>query len=146
MAAVKAGESAAALSLLQRKADPNAAEADGTTALHWAVRNDDATLVDRLLRAGAKADGREPLRRHADRAGVRAAASAPIVERLLKAGVSANLTGPLGETALHTCARAGHVAAAQGAADARRVASTRSRAGAARRRSCGRRRKATPRR
>ena len=40
---------------------------DGTTALHWAVRNDDATLVDRLLRAGAKAKAREPLRRHADR-------------------------------------------------------------------------------
>ena len=36
-----------------------------------------------------------------------------IVERLLKAGVSANLTGPLGETALHTCARSGHVAAAK---------------------------------
>ncbi|HZI78976.1 MAG TPA: hypothetical protein VFD69_05665, partial [Vicinamibacterales bacterium] len=32
VAAVKAGESAAALSLLQRKADPNAAEVDGTTA------------------------------------------------------------------------------------------------------------------
>ena len=55
VAAVKAGESAAALSLLQRKTDPNAAEVDGTTALHWAVRNGDATLVDRLLRAGAKA-------------------------------------------------------------------------------------------
>ena len=55
VAAVKAGKSAEALSLLQRKADPNAAELDGTTALHWAVRNGDATLVDRLLRAGAKA-------------------------------------------------------------------------------------------
>src|SRR4051812_31066062 len=55
VAAAKAGESAAALSLLQRKVDPNAAEVDGTTALHWAVRNGDATLVDRLLRAGANA-------------------------------------------------------------------------------------------
>ena len=110
VAAVKAGESAAALSMLQRKADPNAAEVDGTTALHWAVRNGDATLVDRLLRAGAKATA-------ANRYGVTPLPLAceqgdpAIVERLLKAGVSPNLTGPLGETALHTCARSGHVAA-----------------------------------
>jgi len=112
VAAVKAGESAAALSMLQRKADPNAAEVDGTTALHWAVRNGDATLVDRLLRAGAKATA-------ANRYGVTALPLAcelgdpAIVERLLKAGASANLTGPEGETALHSCARTGHVAAAK---------------------------------
>jgi ankyrin repeat protein len=112
VAAVKAGKSAEALSLLQRKADPNAAEVDGTTALHWAVRNGDATLVDRLLRAGAKATA-------ANRYGVTALPLAcelgdpAIVERLLKAGASANLTGPEGETALHSCARTGHVAAAK---------------------------------
>jgi ankyrin repeat protein len=92
--------------------DPNAAEVDGTTALHWAVRNGDATLVDRLLRAGAKGH-------RANRYGVTPLPLAceqgdpAIVERLLKAGASANLTGPQGETALHTCARAGHVAAAK---------------------------------
>ena len=48
--AAKAGNSAArAVALLQKKVDPNAAEPDGTTALHWAVRNNDATLVDRLI-------------------------------------------------------------------------------------------------
>ena len=52
--AVKAGEQAAAVSLLDRRADPNARSADGTTALHWATRNNDAMLVDRLLRAGAR--------------------------------------------------------------------------------------------
>ena len=31
------------------------AEADGTTALHWAVRADDLELVRLLLRAGANA-------------------------------------------------------------------------------------------
>jgi ankyrin repeat protein len=112
VAAVKAGESAAAVLLLQRKVDPNAAEVDGTTALHWAVRNGDATLVDRLLRAGAKPTT-------ANRYGVTPLPLAceqgdpAMVERLLKAGASANLTGPQGETALHTCARAGHVAAAK---------------------------------
>jgi ankyrin repeat protein len=104
--AVKAGNGAVAVGLLQKKVDVNAREADGTTALHWAVRNDDATLVDRLIRAGANAKAE-------NRYGVTPIAlacengSAPVVERLLKAGVSANTTGPLGETALHLCARTG---------------------------------------
>ena len=51
--AVKAGDKAAVQTLLQLRVDVNAAEADGTTALHWAVRNDDGELVDRLIRAGA---------------------------------------------------------------------------------------------
>jgi ankyrin repeat protein len=104
--AVKAGNSAAVATLLQKKVDVNAPEADGTTALHWAVRNDDATLVDRLVRAGANAKAQ-------NRYGITPIAlacengSAPVVERLVKAGVSANTTGPLGETALHLCARTG---------------------------------------
>jgi ankyrin repeat protein len=85
---------------------------DGTTALHWAVRNGDVMLVDRLLRAGAKPTaanryGLTPLPLACEQG------DPAIVERLLKAGVSANLTGPQGETALHTCARTGHVAAAK---------------------------------
>jgi ankyrin repeat protein len=110
--AARSGDSTAASALLRAKADPNAAEPDGTTALHYAVRNGDAALVDRLLRAGAKANA-------ANRYGITALPLAceqgdpVIVERLLKAGVSANLTGPMGETALHTCARSGHVAAAK---------------------------------
>ncbi len=104
--AVKTGNSTAAAALMQKKVDVNATEADGTTALHWAVRNDDAGLVDRLIRAGANAKVQ-------NRYGVTPMAlacengSAPIVGRLLKAGVSANATGPLGETALHLCARTG---------------------------------------
>jgi len=110
--AVKSGERAAALALLDRGTDPNQRSADGTTALHWAVRNNDAMLVDRLLRAKAKP---HPENRY----GVTPIAlacesgSAPVVERLLKAGVSANATGPYGETALHTCAYAGNTAAAR---------------------------------
>src|SRR5262245_66496743 len=51
--AVKAGDKAAIQALLQQRVDVNAAEVDGTTALHWAVRSDDVDLVDRLIRAGA---------------------------------------------------------------------------------------------
>lgn len=106
LVAVKSGDNAAAISLLQQKVDPNIAEADGTTAIHWAVRNDDAALVERLIRARANVNA-------ANRYGVTPIAlacesgSAPIIEQLLKAGVSANTTGPDGETALHTCARSG---------------------------------------
>jgi ankyrin repeat protein len=112
VSAVKMGDAATATALLAKKADPNAAEPDGTTPLHWAARNGDAALVDRLLRAGANA-------KTANRYGVTPIAtacetgSAAVVERLLKSGVSANTTGPLGETALHTCARGGHTAAAR---------------------------------
>jgi ankyrin repeat protein len=108
--AVKAGEQAAALALLDRRADPNARSADGTTALHWAVRNNDAMLVDRLLRAGAKPHqenryGVTPIALACESGG------AAIVKRLLEAGVSPNATGPYGETALHTCAYTGNTAA-----------------------------------
>ena len=120
------------MALLQKKVDVNAPEADGTTALHWAVRNNDATLVDRLIRAGANAKA-------ANRYGVTPIAlacengSAPVVERLLKAGVSANTTGPLGETALHTVRPHRKVGCRHIAADARRAVDT-LRTGAARRR------------
>jgi ankyrin repeat protein len=110
--AAKAGNSDAAVTLLQKKVDVNVPEADGTTALHWAVRNNDLTLVDRLLRAGAKPAV-------ANRFGVTPIylacenASAEAVARLLKAGVNANTTGEFGETALMTCARTGNALAAK---------------------------------
>lgn len=110
--AAKAGDSATAIALLGRKIDPNIGEPDGTTPLHWAVRNNDAALVDRLIRAGADVKA-------TNRYGISAIAlacesgSAPIVEKLIAAGVSANATGPYGETALHTCAHAGRVDAAK---------------------------------
>ena len=104
--AVKAGNSAAAAALLTKKVDVNVPEADGTTALHWAVRSNDAKLVDQLIRAGAnvKAENRygvTPIALACENG------SAAVVERLIKAGVNANFTGPLGETALHLCARTG---------------------------------------
>jgi ankyrin repeat protein len=104
--AARGANTSAAVALLDGNSDPNVAEPDGTTALHWAARNNDRTLVDRLIRAGARATvenryGTTPIALACE------SGSAAIVERLLKAGVSANATGPHGETALHTCARAG---------------------------------------
>ena len=55
--AVQAGNREAVRALLQKPAEVNAAEADGTTALHWAVRADDLeTGAGCCSRAGAKAN------------------------------------------------------------------------------------------
>src|SRR5579885_1276187 len=51
--AVKDGNKAAAASLIKDKADVNAAQADGTTALIWAASKDDMDMADLLIRSGA---------------------------------------------------------------------------------------------
>src|SRR4029079_11186151 len=53
VAAAKSADHAAALAALYQKADPNVADTDGSTALLWAVHNDDVELVKKLLAAGA---------------------------------------------------------------------------------------------
>src|SRR5437879_6610255 len=60
------GNKEAVRSLLQRKANINAPQIDGTTALHWAVRSDDLETAELLIRAGANVsvanrDGATPL-------------------------------------------------------------------------------------
>jgi ankyrin repeat protein len=110
--AVKSGDRATALNLARQKTEVLAAEADGTTALHWAVRQDDLELADRLLRAGADPQA-------ANRYGITPLylaavnGNATVIERLLQAGSDPNAVGPDGETALMTVARGGHVAAAR---------------------------------
>src|SRR5688500_13844437 len=60
VAAARSRDAARALELLaaQPRVDVNQRSADGTTALHWAVYNDDVTLVERLLAAGADPNAR----------------------------------------------------------------------------------------
>ncbi len=106
--AVKAGDKATVQTLLQQRVDVNAAEVDGTTALHWAVRNDDVDLVDRLIRAGANVKA-------ANRYGITPLylacvnGNGGVIERLLKAGADANAVSTEGETALMTASRTGNV-------------------------------------
>src|SRR5689334_20033826 len=54
--AVKRGDKAAVRTLLAQKADVNARQPDGDTALHWAAWHDDVELAGMLLRAGASAN------------------------------------------------------------------------------------------
>ncbi|HEY8520118.1 MAG TPA: ankyrin repeat domain-containing protein [Gammaproteobacteria bacterium] len=104
--AVKTGDRATALELIARGEGVNAAEADGTTALHWAVRAGDGALVEALLGAGADA-------RAANRYGMTALhlaavnGDAAVMRELLAAGADVNATLPEGETVLMTAARTG---------------------------------------
>jgi uncharacterized protein len=96
-------------SLVAKKSDVNAAQPDGTTALHWAARWNDLETAEALLHAGAdpKAanhDGATPMFLAAQNG------SAPMIEVLLKAGADVN--APVlshGETALMLAARSGNV-------------------------------------
>ena len=108
--AVKQGDLAQVRALVERGADVDAPEIDGTTALHWAVHRDDGDMAALLIRAGADVTA-------ANRYGVAPIAlaslngSAPMVARLLAAGADANRAQPEGETALMTAARTGRVEA-----------------------------------
>src|SRR5262245_7105639 len=54
--AVMKGDRAALRRLLTAKADVNAPQVDGATALHWAVYRDDLDAADMLIRSGVKMD------------------------------------------------------------------------------------------
>ena len=102
------GDAAAVRALLARKADVNAPQADGATALHWAVYRGDRELVVALIRAGAnvKAANREgatPLWL----ASVNG--DAAILTALIEAGADANEPLPFGRTPLMIAARTGKV-------------------------------------
>ncbi len=106
--AVKKRDAASVRALLADKVDVNAREGDGATALHWAVSGDDATLVELLLRAGAKAVlandlGVTPLHLAA------ANGNAAVVARLLEAGAPADAVSAAGVTPLMEASRQGSV-------------------------------------
>ena len=112
VAAVKAGNQDTVRAILRDGSDVDAAQPDGTTALHWATYQGDLDTVDLLLSAGAQADAVNryevtPLSMAA------AAGAGAIVERLLEAGADAARTVPGGETPLMSVARAGGVRAAE---------------------------------
>ena len=105
--AVMKGDAAALHALLQQKADVNAPQVDGATALHWAVYRGDLEATDLLIAAGAKVDAA-----NRDRFTPLAMASlygnAPIIERLLKAGADAKQRLANGETMLMLASRNGN--------------------------------------
>ena len=101
------GNKAAVRGLLQQKANANAPQQDGTTALHWAVRADDLETAKLLIAAGAnvKAANREgatPLLLAATNG------NAAMLEILIKAGADPNAAlTKYNDTALMIAARTG---------------------------------------
>jgi ankyrin repeat protein len=101
------GDAAGVRTLIARKADVNAPQNDGATALHWAAFRGNLELAEILLRSGAnpKAANREgatPLWI----ACVNGDAS--MISALLKAGADANEKLPLGRSPLMIAARTGN--------------------------------------
>ena len=108
--AAKRNDAAAVRALLKQRADANAAEGDGATALHWAAYHGNVDMLSLLIGGGAKADAANdlaitPLAIAADNA------HAPIVERLLELGADPNAASETGVTPLMRAARTGSAAA-----------------------------------
>ena len=88
--AAKDGDRDALRALIRKKADVNAAEGDGSTALHWASYRDDLESADLLIRAGAKVNAANDLGVTPLWAASQNGSSA-MVRRLLEAGAEPEL-------------------------------------------------------
>jgi ankyrin repeat protein len=102
------GDTSAVRALIAQKADVNAVQSDGATALHWAVYRGDREMVTLLIRAGAnpKAANREgstPLWLAAVNG------DAAVIASLIEGGADPNEKLPLGRTPLMIASRTGNV-------------------------------------
>ena len=107
--AVRADDLTALRRLVQQGADVHAAQADGTTALHWSAYRGDAEAARLLIGAGATIEattryGITPLALACSKG------AAAVVETLLDAGADPNTLSGEGETVLMTAARTGNLA------------------------------------
>ena len=106
--AVRANDVGAVRTLLDARADVNAVQPDGTTALHWAVERDAIEIVQLLIRAGASVKatnryGATPLWLASLNG------NAATIGVLLEAGADPSAASDEGETALMVAARTGTV-------------------------------------
>ncbi len=108
--AAMAGDTTALRALLQQKANVNAPQPDGATAIQWAAYRNDLQMADLLIAAGADVklanhDGATPLWLAAENG------SAAMIEKLIEAGANPNERHSNGETPLMMAARNGNTAA-----------------------------------
>jgi len=104
------GDTGAVRALIQKKADVNAVQADGATAIQWAAYRNDLDMANILIAAGADVklanrDGATALWLAAENGSVQ------MIGKLLEAGADPNGRTPNGETPLMMAARNGNVTA-----------------------------------
>ena len=99
-------DAAAVRILLDDGADPHARQADGATALHWAVFRENIEMAASLIEAGADINAVNRLGASALFIAAKGG-HAGLIEHLLKAGADPNIALPMGETPVMTAARSG---------------------------------------
>jgi len=105
--AARSGDKEAVRALLKQGADVNAAEGDGTTALHWAARAGDAELVQMLLYAGTNVKATTRLGAYTPLMMAAQAGHSAVVAALLTGGSDVKATSTTGTTPLMFAAQSG---------------------------------------
>jgi uncharacterized protein len=112
------GDRAAVQSLLTTKTvDVNAAQGDGSTALHWAAYRDDVEMARLLIQAGADVKAKTRLGGITPLFMAAKNGNAPMLELLLKAGSDPNAVNRTGATALMLSAASGNTEAVKALLD-----------------------------
>ncbi len=101
------GDRDAVRKLIKQAADVNAAQGDGSTALHWAASKGDAEMAQLLLYAGANVRATTRIGGYTPLFMAAKSGAAPVINVLLKAGSDANLKAVDGLTPLMLAALSG---------------------------------------
>ena len=104
--AAQRGDVQAVRSLLRQGEDPNAAQADGMTALHWAALNGEIEIAEVLLYAGATAKAGTRLGNYTPLHLASRGGHAAVARAVLEAGADADAVTTTGVTPLHFAAQA----------------------------------------
>lgn len=110
--AASVSDVAGVLGAIERGVDVSEASPDGTTALHWAVYNDNAAMVARLIAAGADVNAVNHYGAYV-MSEAATVANADVIAQLLEAGADVESRSADGQTALMIVARSDRTEAAR---------------------------------